>query len=75
MIKYFVTRYIDGSIEALIRITDLSDIIFGEYWREGSWIRDDNVLQLLLGDTQSEEVSNNDANRITAQYLIKKEVQ
>ena len=72
MIKYFKTQYIDSSTDSLARVTELDDIIFGEFWRQGSWIRSDNALQFLLGDTPSEVISEDDAMQITAQYLAKK---
>ena len=61
---WYVAQDPDGSISRVIRIRDEPSGLRGEYLRDGAWVQDDVVLQVIEDDTWGSPVSVEEGHRI-----------
>ena len=56
-VSWYLARDPDGSISRVIRIHDEPDALWGEYLRDGVWVKDPVVLDVRTDDTWGSAVS------------------
>ncbi|HEX4106887.1 MAG TPA: hypothetical protein VHX88_02060 [Solirubrobacteraceae bacterium] len=64
--KWFVDRNHDGSVSRVIRIHDDADGLWGEFFRDGQWVADPVVLEVLSDPTWGLPVSAKEGQDIIA---------
>lgn len=66
-VKWYVDRDADGSVSRVIRIHDEPDALWGEYLRDGAWLEDPVVLEVLSDDDWGSPVSVEEGEAIARQ--------
>lgn len=56
-VSWYLARDRDGSISRVIRIHDEPNALWGEYLRDGLWVRDPVVLDVRTDDAWGSPVS------------------
>lgn len=56
-IRWYVARDRDGSVSRVVRVHDEGDVLWGEYLRDGAWVEDPVVLEVLADDAWGSPVS------------------
>ena len=64
--KWFVDRDPDGSVSRVIRIHDDGDQMWGEFYRDGTWVTDPVVLEVLWDGSWGQPVSAEEGEAIVA---------
>lgn len=64
--SWYVARDADGTVSRVIRIHREADVVRGEYLRDGAWVEDPVVLQVLTDDAWGSSVTDAEGAAIAA---------
>ena len=62
--RYFVERNNDGVIRVLDRVVTTDTELWGEYLRDGVWVKDRSVTDLVVGADFADEITVAEAREI-----------
>lgn len=65
-VTYFVRRDPDGSVSHLVRIREVPDGLWGEFFRDGGWHESPAVMDYLLDPLLGDRITEQEATAIAA---------